>query len=78
MSLRAATYSGVFTLLPMLTGRGRARHGRILEQAAKLVEGGRLAPRMDDRRYTLETALAAHDEVAAGRARGKIVVDVRA
>ena len=78
LSLRAATYSGVFTLLPMLTGRGRARHGRILEQAAKLVEGGRLAPRMDDRRYTLETALAAHDEVAAGRARGKIVVDVRA
>ena len=77
LSFRAATYSGVFTLLPMLTGQGRARHGQILEQAAKLVEGGRLAPRMDERRYTLATALEAHDEVAAGRARGKIVVDVR-
>ena len=26
LSFRAATYSGVFTLLPMLTGRGRQLH----------------------------------------------------
>jgi NADPH2:quinone reductase len=77
LSMRAATYSGVFTLLPMLTGQGGARHGQILEEAARLVEAGKLEPLMDSRRYTLDTAQAAHEEVAAGRARGKIVVDVR-
>ena len=30
LSFRGATYSGVFTLLPLLTGRGRAHHGEIL------------------------------------------------
>ena len=78
LSFKAATYSGVFTLLPMLTGQGRANHGHILAEAAKLVEGGKLLPLMDARRYALADALAAHEEVAAGRARGKIVVDVRA
>ena len=77
LSFRAATYSGVFTLLPMLTGRGRARHGQILEEAARLAESGRLVPLMDERRYTLDTALDAHELVAAGRPRGKVVVDVR-
>ena len=77
LSLRAATYSGVFTLLPMLTGRGRARHGQILQEAATLVESGRLAPMLDERRFTLDTALEAHELVAAGRPRGKVVVDVR-
>jgi NADPH:quinone reductase len=77
LSFRAATYSGVFTLLPMLTGQGRAHHGEILEQVAKLVESGRLVPLMDARRYTLDSALEAHDVVAAGQARGRIVVDVR-
>ena len=37
LSFRAATYSGVFTLLPMLTGRGRVNHGHILEEVRKLV-----------------------------------------
>ena len=78
LSFRAATYSGVFTLLPMLTGRGRARHGQILEEAAKLVESGQLVPRMDERRFTLDTALEAHELVATGNSRGKVVVDVRA
>jgi NADPH:quinone reductase-like Zn-dependent oxidoreductase len=78
LSFRAATYSGVFTLLPMITGQGRAAHGRILEQAARLVEAGQLVPLMDARRWTLDTAEDAHAEVAAGRARGKIVVEVRA
>jgi NADPH:quinone reductase-like Zn-dependent oxidoreductase len=78
LSFKAATYSGVFTLLPMLTGQGRANHGHILAEAAKLVEAGKLLPLMDARRYALADALAAQEEVAAGRARGKVVVDVRA
>jgi NADPH2:quinone reductase len=55
LSFRAATYSGVFTLLPLLTGEGRARHGEILRQAAGLAEAGTLTPIMDPRRFTLDT-----------------------
>jgi len=32
LSFRGATYSGVFTLLPRITGEGRAHHGEILAQ----------------------------------------------
>jgi len=78
LSFRAASYSGVFTLLPLLTGEGRAHQGHILEEAARLAERGQLVPLMDERRYTLDSALAAHEEVAAGRARGRLVVEVRA
>jgi hypothetical protein len=39
--------------------------------------GEKVVPLMDPRRYTLDSALQAHDEVAAGRAKGRIVVDVR-
>ena len=40
LSFRAATYSGVFTLLPMLTGEGRAHHGEIMREATRLCDGG--------------------------------------
>jgi NADPH:quinone reductase-like Zn-dependent oxidoreductase len=76
LSFRAATYSGVFTLLPLLTGKGRANHGHILREATRRVESGQLVPLMDPRRYTLDTALEAHHEVECGRARGKLVVEV--
>lgn len=44
LSFRGATYSGVFTLLPMLTGRGRVHHGDILREATKLAKAGKLKP----------------------------------
>lgn len=78
LSFRAATYSGVFTLLPMLTGRGRAHHGEILQAATRLVEAGQLMPLMDARRFTLDEATSAHEIVESGRAQGRIVVDLLA
>lgn len=77
LSFRAATYSGVFTLLPMLTGKGRANHGRILREAATMVEAGKLLPLMDPRRFDWDGVLQAHQTVEAGQTRGRIVVDVR-
>ena len=77
LSFRAATYSGVFTLLPMLTGQGRAHHGHILREAGKLVEAGQLRPLLNARRFDLDNAMAAHEEVARGGSRGKIVIDIR-
>ena len=78
LSFRAATYSGVFTLLPMTTGRGREHHGDILRQAAALVEAGKLLPLMDKSVFTLDSALQAHQLIEAGQARGKVVIDVAA
>jgi len=76
LSFRAASYSGVFTLLPLLTGQGRERHGEILAEAAALAEAGRLQPRLDERRFGLADIEAAHALVAQGHARGKVVVEI--
>jgi NADPH:quinone reductase-like Zn-dependent oxidoreductase len=76
LSFRAATYSGVFTLLPLLTGKGRAHHSEILREATKLAETGKLTPLLDPRRFTTETANEAHDAVETGKAAGKIVIAI--
>ncbi len=76
LSFRAATYSGVFTLAPMITGKHRAHHGEILREAARLAEAGQLVPRVDERRFTLDSAADAHAIVESGRAAGKVVIDV--
>jgi NADPH2:quinone reductase len=76
LSFRGATYSGVFTLLPLLTGRGRAHHGEILAEAAALAEAGLLTPIVDPAKYDLETAADAHHAVETGAAQGKVVVRV--
>ena len=77
LSFRGATYSGVFTLLPLLTGEYREHHGRIMAEATQMAEAVRLKPRVDPTRFTLDTVEAAHRLVAEGSARGKVIVDVR-
>jgi NADPH:quinone reductase-like Zn-dependent oxidoreductase len=76
LSFRAASYSGVFTLLPLLTGEGRAHHGEILREATRLVKDGKIVPKVDDRRFALAEVNAAHDAVRAQTAKGKIVVEI--
>jgi NADPH2:quinone reductase len=76
LSFRAATYSGVFTLMPLLTGKGRDHHGEIMVEAAKLVDAGKLVPVMSAHRFTLADGNAALDLVESGRAGGKVVVEI--
>src|SRR5271168_3077999 len=76
LSFRGATYSGVFTLLAMLSGKGRAHHGDILRAATKLAEAGKLTPLLSQERFTLETALQAHMAVESGKTVGKVVVEI--
>ena len=76
LSFRAATYSGVFTLLPLLSGEGRAHHGDILRNASRLVQGGKLRPRLDPRRFTLSGVNEAHAAITGQSANGKVVVDI--
>ncbi|WP_454720329.1 MULTISPECIES: zinc-dependent alcohol dehydrogenase family protein [Cupriavidus] len=76
LSFRAATYSGVFTLIPLLSGHGRAHHGAILREAARLADAGKLTVRLDPRRFGLDDATEAHRAIETGTARGKLVVDI--
>ena len=76
LSFRGATYSGIFTLMPMLTGRGRAHHGKILREAAALADAGALRPIVDARRFTHRTVAEAHQAVEDGTAASKIVIDI--
>jgi NADPH:quinone reductase-like Zn-dependent oxidoreductase len=76
LSFRGASYSGVFTLLPLLTGEGLEHHGEILRSAAELAERGLLRPMLDAHRFTLKEVNEAHALMASGAARGKIAVDI--
>jgi NADPH2:quinone reductase len=78
LSFKEATYSGVFTLPPLLSGEGRRHHREILEQATRLIESGRLLPLLDERRFTLSTMCDAYRTIRAGAVRGKLVVDIAA
>jgi NADPH:quinone reductase len=75
LSFRGATYSGVFTLLPLLTGLGQAHHGAILREAAALADSGKLRPLLNQRRFSWADIDAAHATVESG-ALGKVVVDL--
>ena len=76
LSFRGASYSGVFTLLPLLTGEGRSHHGDILCAATALAYAGHLQPRMHGTAYTMDAIEEAYGVIAEGRADGKVVVDI--
>lgn len=76
LSFRGASYSGIFTLLPLLTGQGREHHGTILREAATLVDAGQLRPNVDEHRFTLDDVNDAFHQVAKGIGRGKTVVEL--
>jgi NADPH:quinone reductase-like Zn-dependent oxidoreductase len=80
LSFRAASYSGVFTLLPLLSGKGRAHHGEIMREASALVAAGKLKVILDPATYTLDgpSVTAAHTALTEGTARGKVVIQVGA
>jgi len=77
LSFRGATYSGVFTLMPLLTGKGRKHHGDILKEAAKLVERGLLKPIVDETHYTPCTIDKAYEAIENRKANGKVVIDIK-
>lgn len=76
LSFRGASYSGVFTLYPLLSGSGREHHGEILAEAARLAEAGKLVPLLHDTTYSLETLEDAHAAVVSGQSMGKVVVSL--
>jgi NADPH:quinone reductase len=75
LSFRGATYSGVFTLMPLLTGIGQAHHGEILREAGALADAGKLRPLLNDQRFLPADLPAAYALVNSG-ALGKVVVEL--
>ena len=75
LSFRSATYSGVFTLFPLLSGLGRSHHGSILTQAALLAEKGQLHPLLANTHFKGSDIAAAHELVAQG-SNGKVCVQL--
>jgi NADPH:quinone reductase-like Zn-dependent oxidoreductase len=75
LSFRGATYSGVFTLLPLLTGQNQAHHGAILAQAAALADSGKLTPILSPQRFTPIDLDAAYALVERSTP-GKVVIEV--
>jgi len=76
LSFREASYSGVFTLSALLTGKHRDHYGDMLRIATRLVEEGKLVPRVDPRRFDLTTADQGYLAITEGTPKAKIVVDV--
>lgn len=76
LSFRGATYSGIFTLLPLLTGKGKAHHGEILQNATRLIEAGKLKPLIDESDFDLEHANSAYRSMEKKITKGKVVVRV--
>ncbi len=76
LSFRSATYSGVFTLYPLISGKGRAHHGEILREATRLIEAGKIVPLVDGHHYTLETVSEAYRAMEEKGSEGKVVVDI--
>jgi len=76
LSFRGATYSGVFTLIPLLSGNGRVHHGGILREATTIIEAGKLMPLMDPRHFTMDTVEDAYAALESKTGKGKIVLDI--
>ncbi|MBB3196107.1 zinc-binding dehydrogenase [Roseateles terrae] len=78
LSFRGATYSGVFTLLPLLTGQGMTHHGEIMQEAAKLARSGLLRPVLSSRHFDLAQANEAFAQMAAPKNLGKLAITMNA
>lgn len=75
LSFRSASYSGVFTLCPLLTGLKRAHQGSILAEVAKLAEKKQLRPLLAAAPFGGDEIAAAYELVVKG-SNGKVIVQL--
>jgi len=76
LSFRGATYSGVFTLIPLQTGRGRIHHGEIMARTTEIADEGKLRPLVSERHFTTRDIAAAYAYVESSGL-GKAVVEIQ-
>lgn len=72
--VKNGTLHMVIMLAPLLSGQGRAEHGKILREVAKLADEGLLRPLIDKERFTFRDVGKAHERLESGQAIGKVVL----
>ena len=76
LSFKSASYSGVFTLSPLLTEIGRVHHGEILKKAAHLYEAGQLKVRVDTSLFSISEVDSAYELISNKKNAGRIVISL--
>lgn len=71
---KSLTIHGIFMLLPLLTGHGRAAHGKLLAEIARLVDAGKIRPLIDTQTFRFADIARAHAYAESGKQIGKVVV----
>lgn len=65
----------VFMLIPMLHDVRREEHGKILAKLTEIIEAGKLKPVLNEQRFSLSEAGAAHARLESGKGMGKVVIE---
>lgn len=76
MHAKSLSLHVVFMLLPMITGKGRALHAKILGELAALIDEDKIAVLQDGERFNVVDIGEAHRYWASGNSMGKIIIDV--
>lgn len=77
LSFKAASFSGVFTLYPLLSGQNRKHHGEILNDFAKLVDAESLvSPHLTPTQYSFDRVNDAYQDIKSGKIKGKVVIEI--
>jgi NADPH2:quinone reductase len=76
LSFRGASYSGIFSLYPLISGVGRERQGRILADVAMLVSTGKLRQLVSEDEFSLDTVEDAYHRMESGNIDGKVVISI--
>jgi NADPH2:quinone reductase len=75
MHLKGLSLHLVFMLLPMLTGKGRAHHGFVLNNVAKWIDEGSIKPIIHEEKFGFDQANEAHALFATNKHVGKIILE---
>ncbi|MFP4644607.1 MAG: zinc-dependent alcohol dehydrogenase family protein [Spirochaetales bacterium] len=73
---RSLTVSGVFMVLPLLSGEGLAHYGEILTALDRWYTEGRFTPLVNPNTFGLNQVAEAHRMLENGSVAGKIVIDI--
>ncbi|TWT71744.1 zinc-dependent alcohol dehydrogenase family protein [Crateriforma conspicua] len=65
----------VFMLIPMLHNYRRSDHAEILADVTRIAEAGDLTPVLDEEKFSLNDAGAAHARLESGKGMGKVVIE---
>ena len=74
LSFLNGSYSGVFTLYPLLSGENKKHHGKIVQEAAKLMEEGKIKVMLHNKTFSLEQVNEAYQVLDNKKSSGKIVI----